>query len=68
MASPRTKPRIDLQTWNLNDNEKLLVEDALKASGNDLNEAAKKLGISRDSVKRRMKHHNIELPQTQGAA
>lgn len=68
MAPPRTKPRIDLQTWNLNDAEKMLIEDALKASGNDLNETGKKLGISRDAVKRRLKHHGIVLPEKGAAA
>jgi DNA-binding NtrC family response regulator len=48
-------------TLNLDVNEKILIENALRVSGGSQNQAAELLGISRDALKHRIKKHDIVL-------
>jgi DNA-binding NtrC family response regulator len=46
---------------NLKDNEIKLIHQALLKAGHNQNKASKYLGISRDSLIRRMKKYNIKI-------
>lgn len=55
-------PRLILDSFNLNDAERLLCIEALKTAGS-LVEAAQMLGITRHALKRRIIKHNIRWSQ-----
>jgi len=46
---------------NLDDNEKILIEQALKETDLNQTKAAEMLGISRDAMKRKIKKFGIEI-------
>lgn len=48
-------------TLNLDEWEKILIEDALRETGGNQMRACDLLGVSRDSLKHRLKKHNITI-------
>jgi len=50
-----------LQTLNLDENEKMIIGEALKKTGGNQIKAAELLGISRDALKHRIKNHGIAI-------
>jgi len=54
--------KIILTNWNLQETERILVEDALRTAGT-IHEAAKLLGTTREGVKRRILKHKIPWPR-----
>ena len=46
---------------NLEENERMLIEEALKKSGMNQTRAAELLGISRDAMKRKIKKFGVEI-------
>lgn len=57
-----TRTIITLDTYNLESAERHLCEMALKDMGSII-EAAKRLGITRHSLKRRMIKHGLRVPR-----
>jgi len=53
--------QIQERNLNLDDNEKLLIQEALKKSNFNQNNAAKYLGLSRDALIRRMRKFKISI-------
>jgi DNA-binding NtrC family response regulator len=53
-----------LDTLNLDEHEKTLIETALKQTGGNQIKAADLLGISRDALKHRLKKHGIMIHKT----
>jgi len=51
----------DSTALNLDENEKLIIENALRTSDGSQSKAAELLGISRDALKHRIKKHGIIL-------
>lgn len=58
-AMPPKAIKITLDSFNLAAGEKHLCTQALKHAGT-VSDAAKLLGISRNALVRRIKHHNID--------
>lgn len=56
-APPSPPPPV---TLNLNEAEKNLIVAALKRTGDNFSEAARLLGISRDSLYRKVKHYHLK--------
>lgn len=48
-------------TYNLDENEKMLIEAALRRTGGNQIKAAELLGISRDALKHRLQKHRISI-------
>jgi DNA-binding NtrC family response regulator len=64
MKFSESKPEIQkqaLQTLNLDENEKMIIEEALRKTGGNQIKAAELLGISRDALKHRIKNHGIAI-------
>jgi len=59
--SKPAKPVAGNGSLNLDDNEKLLIEHALKNADMNQTKAAVLLGISRDAMKRKIKKYGIEI-------
>jgi len=60
--SPEQKPAAKaLQSFNLDDNEKHLIETALRETAGNQIKAADLLGLSRDALKHRIKKHGISI-------
>lgn len=57
-ASPRSDLNVD-NTSVLEAQERQLVEDALRASGGNQSEAARRLGIGRDALRYKMKRYDL---------
>jgi len=53
--------KLHFQTLNLDENEKMLIEEALKKTGGNQIKAAELLGISRDALKHRIKNFGISI-------
>jgi transcriptional regulator with PAS, ATPase and Fis domain len=51
----------DSSALNLEENEKMIIENALRISDGSQSKAAELLGISRDALKHRIKKHGIIL-------
>lgn len=50
-----------IKALNLDENEKLIIENALRMAAGNQNKAADLLGLSRDALKHRIKKHGIVL-------
>jgi len=64
MKFSETKPETlkpALQSLNLDENEKMIIEEALRKTGGNQIKAAELLGISRDALKHRIKNHGIAI-------
>lgn len=59
-ATPARSPLDALAGLTLDAAEKLLIEHALSETGNNVSEAARKLGVTRMTMRYRMKQHGIE--------
>nr|WP_319401171.1 sigma-54 dependent transcriptional regulator [uncultured Carboxylicivirga sp.] len=59
--SAKTEKKVSFSGLNLDDNEKQLIEQALKESDLNQTQAAALLGISRDAMKRKIKKFGIEI-------
>lgn len=57
----KTNSRTGSQKLNLEENEILLIQQALQKCNNNVNAAAKALGIQRMALTRRMQKYNIEI-------
>jgi DNA-binding NtrC family response regulator len=55
----RTPPGQAIETFNLEEHERLVIERALKAEGGNVSAASKKLGINRSTLYQKMKKYGI---------
>jgi len=58
--SGSAKKQIELQEFNLKENEKMLIMKALKAFGNNKKLTARELGINRTTLYNKLRKHGIE--------
>ena len=54
------KKQTELQEFNLEENEKMLIMKALKAFGNNKKLTARELGINRTTLYNKLRKHGIE--------
>ncbi len=60
-VSKTIKPTVKLEGLNLEQNERILIEEALRKSDMNQTRAAELLGISRDAMKRKVKKFGVEI-------